>query len=210
MVFRPARAFSISAAAQGNSPTRSHRGYLVDGIDNSAQMLRLARARLPQVFFEQADMHSFNRPQQYDAVICAYNSLPHITSLADLVHVFENVRRALIPRGTFVFDLYNEEAYVQRWRGSFSQSDDDLLCIVNPSYNRQTRIGDNEIRIHSRHSPESESQVHLLTRCYSPQELRSSLSAAGFKTADSFHAERDLHVSESAGRVFWRCFSPAS
>jgi SAM-dependent methyltransferase len=185
-------------------------GYAVDGIDNSAQMLRLARARLPQVCFEQADMRSFERPQHFDAVICAYNSLPHITSLPELVRVFQNVRRALVPGGTFVFDLYSEEAYLERWRGSFSQANDDFTCVVNPSYNRQTHIGNNEIRILSRQTPASESRLHLFTRCYSHQELHTSLQSAGFESIESFHADRDLRVPGAAGRVFWRCSSPPS
>jgi len=186
------------------------RGHAVEGIDNSAQMLRLARARLPQVCFEQADMRSFERPQRYEAVICAYNSLPHITSLPELIRVFQNVRRALVPGGKFVFDVYSEEAYVERWRGSFSQANDDFMCVVNPSYNRQTRIGSNEIRILSRQAPESESRLHLLTRCYSHQELHTSLQAAGLQSIDSFDAHRDLRVPGATGRVFWRCMSPAS
>lgn len=187
-----------------------HRGYVLDGIDNSAEMLRLASARLPQVCFEQADMRSFTRPQQYDAVICAYNSLPHITAWPDMVRVFQNVRQALVPCGTFVFDLYSEEAYVERWRGSFSQANDDLVCVVNPSYDRQTRIGDNEIRISPRQSSESECQLHLRTRCYSRDELHTALREAGLVSIDSFYADRDLCVQGAAGRVFWRCFSPRS
>ena len=101
------------------TPALLNRGYSVEGIDNSAQMLRLARARAPQACFQQADMRSFDCPPQYQAVICAYNSVPHITSLVDLVRVFQSVRRALAPGGTFVFDLYSEEAYIERWRGSF-------------------------------------------------------------------------------------------
>jgi SAM-dependent methyltransferase len=182
------------------------RGYSVKGIDNSPQMLRLARQRLAQVTFWLADMRNFTVSEQFDAVVCAYNSVPHITSSKDLVRVFESVIRVLNPAGLFVFDLYSEKAYLERWRGSFSQADDDLSCVVRPSYNRSTRIGENEIEIR-RHSA-MQSKIRLVTRCYSPAELQECLCAAGFISIERFEAQECLHVAQAAGRVFWRCRKP--
>ena len=62
--------------------------------------------------------------------------------------------------------------------------------MVNPSYKLQTRLGNDEIRILPRLDPQSESQLNLLTRCYSHQELLTSLREAGLESVDCFHADR--------------------
>lgn len=184
------------------------RGFRVHGIDNSSEMLRLARVRSPQASFELADMRSFDVDRHFNAAICAYNSVPHIMTLPDLGRVFKNVRRSLLPAGAFVFDLYSEEAYRERWRGSFTQQNENLQCMVKPSYDPHTRLGVNEIRIRLRDGRES--QLNLTTRCYSAAELEFCLRAAGFVSVESFDAKRDLGLPEASGRIFWRCSTAGS
>ncbi|HZQ68005.1 MAG TPA: methyltransferase domain-containing protein [Terriglobales bacterium] len=177
-------------------------GFTVHGIDSSAEMLRLARARVPRAIFRQADMRNFASPERYQAVICAYNSLPHITSLQELVRVCANVGRVLYAGGVFMFDVYSEQAYAERWRGSFTRHDDNFSCRVTPSYNTRTRLGENHISITANHTLQAE--VRLVTRCYSRAELQFALFSAGFCSVKAFDAGRDLHLAQASGRVFWK------
>lgn len=180
------------------------RGYQVTGVDNSCEMLDRARARVPQATFLQADIRQFQVQSKFDAVICAYNSLPHITVGEELTRTFQSVRRCLRPEGIFVFDLYSRSAYAERWRGSFARVDDEYACIVQARYDPVMARGENRITIFHRNGERKRADVKLVTRCYADEELRPMLAEAGFQSSRKFDDAVQMG-SDVAGRVFWRC-----
>lgn len=180
------------------------RGYRVTGIDSSAQMLDRARMRVPDATFYQADIREFELQNNFNAVICAYNSLPHITVGGELLRVFQSVRRCLGTAGVFVFDLYSRSAYAERWRGTFARVDDDYACLIQARYDPGNARGENLITIFQRNGDWKRTDLKLTTRCYADEELRPMLAEAGFQTSQTFdHA--DQLGTDIAGRVFWRC-----
>lgn len=52
--------------------------YNVEGVDTSAAMLAIARRRLPQLRFHQADMTELRRGRQYDVVTCLFSAIAHL------------------------------------------------------------------------------------------------------------------------------------
>ena len=79
----------------------------VVGLDASEPMLIQARSHcsgLPGVHFARADFREFNLDQQFDAVVCAYNSLNYLANPAELSKVLQCVARHLRPGGVFIFD----------------------------------------------------------------------------------------------------------
>lgn len=194
------------------------RGFRVTAIDNSQAMLRLARSRGPQAKFVQADLRHIPVKRSFDAVICAYNSLPQVTCASDLEAVCRAVRGCLREDGRFLFDLYGESAYQDRWRGTFVKVDDQLACIVRATYDPQSRLGENRITLFRMRGDPSHaataqcgapawqrSDLTLTTRAYGDQELRSILTTAGFRDIARYDGERDLNVPHAAGRIFWLC-----
>jgi SAM-dependent methyltransferase len=77
------------------------RGYHVEGLDVSAQMLALARERNPDVTFHHADICEWSPHRQYD-FITAWDSIWHVP-----LHQHEAVLRklcgALAPGGIFIW-----------------------------------------------------------------------------------------------------------
>ena len=182
----------------------THAGYRVTGVDNSGQMLRFAQKRVPSAAFYQADIREFRPEGKFDAAVSAYNSLPHITAPEDLLRVFSNVRNSLHDGGVFVFDLYSDAAYAERWRGSFSKVDENFVCIVRASYHRQSARGENLITVFRRDKQWERTDTTLTTRCYSSDELHGLLQQAGFGSIEE-HEAAELGVTGADGRVFWRC-----
>lgn len=180
------------------------RGYQVTGIDNSAAMLQRARENAPGARFQVVDARDFRCAQSYDAVISAYNSLVHLTNLQELGDVFRNVYEGLKTKGIFIFDLYNEAAYQQRWRGSFAKVDRQYACIVHPSYDPKTRTGENLATIFYEANGWHRTDVRLVSHCFTESELREGLGRAGFAEIQSVEAASGLGIESAAGRVFWR------
>jgi ubiquinone/menaquinone biosynthesis C-methylase UbiE len=187
------------------SAVLSNLGYQVTGVDNADGMLDRARKRVPTASFILADARDFHIPVSQDAVISAYNSLVHLIAPEDLLHVFQRVRETLKPAGTFVFDLYSESAYRERWRGSFSKVDDRFACIVRASYDPLTRLGENFATAFYESGEWRRADVRLVSRCYTEAELHELLHSAGYRKIEKFDAAADLKIESAAGRVFWCC-----
>lgn len=83
----------------------------VVGLDLSEPMLAQARERygaLPGVQFLQGNFRSFRIDRQFDAAICAFNSLNYLGHESELRQVFDAVAKHLQPGGLFLFDTITE------------------------------------------------------------------------------------------------------
>jgi len=80
--------------------------YQVSGLDISPGMLALAREKLPrgtQLYL--ADMTSFRLDARFDVIVCAYQGLNHLLSLAAWQSSFDCACDHLNDGGLFVFDI---------------------------------------------------------------------------------------------------------
>ena len=125
----------------------SKMGYQVTGIDQSHQMIDLARKRNntenATVDFQVEDMRSFAFYESFDLVTCFFDSLNYMLTIKDLQEVFENTYQALRPGGYFIFDMntiyglavdwMREETYIQN-------EADDFIEIHRQSYDYENQI----------------------------------------------------------------------
>jgi len=80
--------------------------YQVSGLDISPGMLAIARDKLPggtQLYL--ADMTSFRLDARFDVIVCAYQGLNHLLSLAAWQRSFDCACEHLNRGGLFVFDV---------------------------------------------------------------------------------------------------------
>jgi len=79
--------------------------YEVSGLDLSTKMLSIARKKVPRARLSRQDMVDFQIDEQFDAVLCIYDSINHIRRFSDWKKVFARVRQHLSPGGCFIFDI---------------------------------------------------------------------------------------------------------
>lgn len=79
----------------------------VIGLDASEPMLTVARGRQRGTFVR-GDFRDFNLGRQFNAAVCASNSLNYVADRGDLGRAFAAVGRHLRPGGVFVFDTSTE------------------------------------------------------------------------------------------------------
>lgn len=80
-------AASLLDVACGTGAHLEHLGALfpdVAGVELSAAMLEVARARLPGVPLHRADMRDFALGRTFDAVTCMFSSIGHMGTVAEL------------------------------------------------------------------------------------------------------------------------------
>jgi SAM-dependent methyltransferase len=81
----------------------------VVGVDVSPEMLALAREKLPGIELVEGDMTTIRLGRRFDAVLCLYDAVNHLTDFADWERTFGTARAHLNAGGVFVFDVNSEE-----------------------------------------------------------------------------------------------------
>jgi SAM-dependent methyltransferase len=84
------------------SPFARH--YEVEGLDRSAAMLDLARAKSPTVKFHQADMTEFELGQRFDAVVCLFSGIGYVRTAENLRRTVKRFFDHVVPGGVVVVD----------------------------------------------------------------------------------------------------------
>lgn len=171
------------------------RGPAVVGIDASSAMIARARSRSAKVDFRHIDVRALSDVLQYDVVLSTFDSLNHLVDPLDLDRVFRGVRRALKPRGAFLFDLNSEEGFASRWGGSFTRTVGEEEVVFTFSYDGGARLGVCRVR------GESGRTIDIQERCYPEAYVEERLRAAGFSET-RYHDSTSLLWPES-GRVFF-------
>jgi SAM-dependent methyltransferase len=90
-------------------------GCEITGLDLSAAMLRICRARLAQepqdvqasVQLVEGDMRAFDLGRQFALATVPFRPFQHLTTVEDQVACLTTIHRHLIPGGRLVLDLFN-------------------------------------------------------------------------------------------------------
>ena len=105
------------------------------GVDQSSQMLTVARAKVPRARLLEGDMKSFSLGERFDVIICVFDSLNHLLFFGDWESMFDAVHQHLADGGLFIFDV-NTVGELRRL-GEESPWVDDFdggVAIIDVSY----------------------------------------------------------------------------
>lgn len=94
------------ACGTGNITTiLSEKGFDCYGIDNSQEMLNIAKKKSNKVVWLNQDIKNFKLNCKFDAVICIFDSLNYLIKAKDIIRLFNNVHKILNNGGVFLFDI---------------------------------------------------------------------------------------------------------
>jgi SAM-dependent methyltransferase len=79
--------------------------YEVVGLDISPKMLEIARQKCPSVPLHRMNMTTFRLNRKFDAVICVFDSINHLTKWSEWQQVFVRAHAHLNTGGAFIFDV---------------------------------------------------------------------------------------------------------
>jgi SAM-dependent methyltransferase len=104
---RSPRAASVLDVACGTGEHLSTLRTLLpdaEGLDASAAMLEVARAKLPRTALHTADMRAFDLGRRFDAVICLNTGVAYLPSLGEFAGALTTMARHLNDGGVIVIE----------------------------------------------------------------------------------------------------------
>lgn len=191
----PLRVLDLACGTGSVAIPLAQKGYEVVGIDRAPGMLEVAerKARIAQVDVDwrEGDMRDLGIEAEFDAVICLYDSVNYMLSMAELNMAFESVGAALRPGGVFIFDVISERNILRHFHSkTFAENHPEYTFIWKNVYTKYDKVCRTEITFFYRGVDATfqrcvESHVQKI---FELRDIRAALKRGGLKYLSAFDA----------------------
>ena len=211
---RPEKILDLACGTGNITLPLAECGYDMTGIDQSAEMLCLARKKADdrkiRVCLSEQDIAAFDAGGRYDAAVCAFDGVNYLTSTSDVFSCFSRVYETLAEGGLFLFDVNTPYKYQKILSdNAFVYEYEELFVVWQNEYHEKSRLCDFYLTFFIK-DKEKTSVWHRLDelqrqRCYALKTLEKKLAEAGFCRIDKF-ADTDLSpLAPDSQRCFFVC-----
>lgn len=180
-------------------------GYVVEGLDISENMLRIAKKRGLKVY--QGDMVDFKLGVKYDLIICAYDSLNYILEKSDLQKCFNSVNKHLNFEGIFIFDMnsdYKINVVLPTFKTDYHKIGDTELIWLN-AYQRNMWVGELVIFEKTRNGKYRRFYDKHVEKAYKMNTIKKMLEKANFEILENFSDYKFKKIEKDSKRWFFVC-----
>lgn len=195
-------------------------GYDMIGVDNSADMLEIAREAeyetslpgenetmdaQPQILYLLQDMRSFELYGTVRAVVSVCDSMNYILEEDELREVFRLVNNYLDPAGVFVFDLNTVYKYRELLgETTISENREEGSFIWDNYYDEESSINEYDLTLFIREEGElyrRYEETHY-QRAYDLEMVKRLLKEAGMEFVAAYDAFTREPVREDSERIY--------
>ncbi len=200
------------ACGEGTFAVRmAQSGYQVTGVDQSRQMIALARERAEKegvvVDFRTDDMRSLPFESEFDLVTCLFDSLNYMLAVRDLQDAFVGAFRALRPGGYYLFDMNTVYGLAVDWmrEKTYVQNEtEDFLELHRHEFDYENLIASLEILIFKRRGKHWERIIELhRERGYPLADIQFLLGQAGFQILGMYGRLSERRPVQSTSPRAW-------
>ena len=158
-------------------------GFDMIGVDNSVEMLQIAREKTSQDFlYLLQDMREFELYGTVKAVISVCDSVNYITKKEELRKVFQLVNNYLDPEGLFIFDFNTEYKYRELIGETVIAEDrEDVSFIWFNEYDEESHLNDIDLKVFVQEEGDiyQKFQEEHIQRGYTLDEIKQLLEESG-------------------------------
>jgi ubiquinone/menaquinone biosynthesis C-methylase UbiE len=134
---RPAETLLDIACGTGAHLAFLTRYYDCTGLDLSAELVEIAREKLPSIPFHIGDMRDFDLQRQFDIVTCLFTSLSYVTNYEDVRKAVANMARHIAPGGVLVIDPWLHPEQYREGLINYDSVDSPEIKLARMSVNRR-------------------------------------------------------------------------
>lgn len=176
------------------------KGYSIDGIDFSDEMLKIAKKRLlkasktisSKLSFLFGDVRKFSSKKKYDVVISVFHIGSYMTTNDDLQAFFNTASRHLSKDGLFIFDCwYGPTVLTERPEIRVKKMEDENIKIVRTATpemlpNKNLVNVNYDIRVNDKKTKQNKNykETHVMRYLFQP-EIEMFLKNSGFELLSS-------------------------
>jgi SAM-dependent methyltransferase len=124
---------AMSGSGRLQIPLMQH-GYVVDGVDNSQDMLARCHQRCKDLGFEpnlyEQSLEKLSLPYKYGTVIIAFGSLQLIAQEAILAQALKNIHSHMIDGGNLLIDVFVPDVTIDEYSVSTARLDEHRVIRV--------------------------------------------------------------------------------
>lgn len=176
------------------------RGVEVVGLDASAAMLAVARAKLPAVRFVEGDFRDFALPERFGLAYSVFDALNNLLDLAAFSQMAARVRAQLEPGGLFIFDANTTAGLRELWEaGRVEGFAGEVYYRWEHSFDEASGLA--KVEAYCEDGQRAFTEVHY-ERPYDPPLLRHLLGEAGFAPVEVIDYPEGAPAGDDAPRVW--------
>jgi len=182
-------------------------GYDVIGIDNSEEMLAVAMEKLAEqpeldILYLCQSMTDLDLYGTVDTIVCALDSLNHLTDPELVKKTFQSVSLFTAPGGLFLFDVNTPYKHREVLGNScYVYEFDDLFCAWQNFYEEETGTVTIQLDFFEEENGVYHREQEVITeRAYSREELTQWLEEAGFSLLAVFGEDSMVEPAEDCQR----------
>ncbi len=188
----------------------AERGYEMIAIDQSSQMLDIAREKAAEqgksILFLQQDMREFELYGTVDGILCTCDGLNYLLEESELAQVFRLAENYLEPGGLFIFDLNTRFKYEELLGDrTFAETAEDAAFIWQNYYYEGEKVNEYQVTFFEETEDgtyERHEEIHY-QKAYEIEHVRELLEKSGLKVEAVYDCFTTDPVHEQSERV---CF----
>lgn len=180
-------------------------GFDMIGVDNSVEMLQIAREKTSQDFlYLLQDMREFELYGTVKAVISVCDSVNYITKKEELRKVFQLVNNYLDPEGLFIFDFNTEYKYRELIGETVIAEDrEDVSFIWFNEYDEESHLNDIDLKVFVQEEGDiyRKFQEEHIQRGYTLDEIKQLLEESGLIFLEGYEEYTTQAPQPDSGRI---------
>jgi len=190
-------------------------GYRITGVDYTPSMLEQAKAKASaaglSIPFVEADMRTFDLPEQYDLIFIPFNSIHHLYQNEDLFQTLRAVKKHLKEGGLFLLDCFNPNiSYIVEGQKGLQEvtnytTEDGREVMIKQQMRYDSPPQINRIEWHYFIDGVFDSIQNLDMRMFYPQELDTYLTWGGFQILHKFGNFEEAAFDDDSDKQIFVC-----
>lgn len=187
-------------------------GYDMIGIDNSEEMLQVAKEAeslgaggQPDILYLLQDMREFELYGTMRAVVSICDSMNYLMSEEELLEVFRLVNNYLDPGGIFIFDMNTPYKYRELGEDTIAENREECSFIWENTWYEEEQANEYDLTIFQREENglfRKYTETHL-QKAYEIETIRRLLEAAGMEFIAVYDAFTEEAPREDSERVYF-------